>query len=894
MIRTLPDTALDRQLTEDMGLFYSDPLGFIVYAFPWDTDTSIQLVRMQDPWRSRYNVEFGVDRWACGLLDDVAAGVRARRFDGVNPVEVQRHSVTSGHGIGKALAAYVVVPTPDGPRRWGDVKPGDQLFDENGEPTRVVATQRYSKVPSYRVTFDDQSYTDVSGGHLWAVRHRGGRRDGHRNGRRDDGLDAWQTLETIEILRRSVKRPDGSIKARQWEIPAQKPARFGERPVSPHPYFVGLWLGGERSSGEGCIRTDEEAAERLEKVCGYAVTRSADRRTVCVEGLRDQVGQHPLFSCCALDRYIPDEYKYNTVETRMELFRGLCDSNGRVSRPGVVRFFTGSGRLAADVAWLARSLGCKAVMRSAKKKKKDTDTAGGTVEEREEYLVMISTPFNPFTVPRRRDTFRPGETRLTSRWIDKIEYIGNVDVMCAEVENPSGLYLANAFIVTHNSQITAMIILWLMSTRPHCKIIVTANTEAQLNSKTWAELGKWKKKCVTGHWFEYNAGKGSSRLQHRQFPETWRADAQTCREENSEAFAGLHAANSSPVYIFDESSAVPDKIWEVAEGGLTDGEPFFFAFGNMTRRKGAFYDTHYKMAHRWMTRRVDSRDVQITNKQLIGQWVEDYGEDSDFVRVRVRGLPPNSDENQLIPTALIVEARRRELTLQRQTEGTVVVGVDVARYGGDESVIATRAGRDARSWPLLRFRGLDTMQLASRVAEHLDELRRGRRRVTTFVDGGGVGGGVVDRLLQLGYDVIEVAFGGKADSPRKYRNKRTEMYGRAKEWLKTGCLPDQGDDADDLAEQLGLAGYLFGKNNELILESKDSLRQRGVASPDLADAFCTTFAYPVSEFDDEDSRLLSPSEVKTRLFAADRHTRTNGLVSRPYDPYEQLTDVTSP
>ena len=93
-----------------------------------------------------------------------------------------------------------------------------------------------------------------------------------------------------------------------------------------------------------------------------------------------------------------------------------------------------------------------------------------------------------------------------------------------------------------------------MSTRPQAKGIVTANTGEQLRTKTWGELGKWRTRCIVGHWFEYNNGKGSMSLYHKSFPESWRCDAQTCREENSEAFAGLHSAGSTPFYLFDEAS----------------------------------------------------------------------------------------------------------------------------------------------------------------------------------------------------------------------------------------------------------------------------------------------------------------------------------------------------
>ncbi|HDK5141196.1 TPA: terminase, partial [Salmonella enterica] len=177
------------------------------------------------------------------------------------------------------------------------------------------------------------------------------------------------------------------------------------------------------------------------------------------------------------------------------------------------------------------------------------------------------------------------------------------------------------------SALTAWVILYIMSTRPFCKGVVTANTSEQLRTKTWGELGKWKKRCITGHWFEYNNGKGNMNIYHVDHMESWRCDGQTCREENSESFAGLHAANSSPFYIFDEASAVPDKIWEVAEGGLTDGEPFWFAFGNPTRNTGRFRECFRKFKHRWRRKQIDSRLAKMTNKELIEEWRNDYGED---------------------------------------------------------------------------------------------------------------------------------------------------------------------------------------------------------------------------------------------------------------------------
>lgn len=394
------------------------------------------------------------------------------------------------------------------------------------------------------------------------------------------------------------------------------------------------------------------------------------------------------------------------------------------------------------------------------------------------------------------------------------------------------------------SAMAAWLAHWIMSTRPHSRGVVTANTGEQLASKTWAGVSAWVNRSVNRHWFSITTGKGAMRMVHNSHPETWRVDAQTSREENSESFAGLHAASSTPWYLFDEASAIPAKIWEVAEGGKTDGEPMHFAFGNPTRNTGAFAECFGKQRHRWITRQIDSRRVAITNKDLLNQWVEDYGEDSDFVRVRVRGIFPRASSLQFIPRDLVDDAMRRKPHTERFTGRVAAVGVDVARFGGDNSVIRTRVGRDAASIPVKRFQGLDTMQMAAKVSEHIDELAQLGLHCVVFVDGGGVGGGVVDRLRQLRRDVVEVQFGGKANEERKYANKRAEMWGKLKEWLPIGCLPED----ETLATDLTAVEYGFTPGDLIQLERKEDMKKRGLASPDDGDALALTFAQPVPEY----------------------------------------------
>jgi len=386
------------------------------------------------------------------------------------------------------------------------------------------------------------------------------------------------------------------------------------------------------------------------------------------------------------------------------------------------------------------------------------------------------------------------------------------------------------------SALVAWLIRWIMDTRPFAKGVVTANTGEQLRTKTWSELAKWHGMGITQHWWTLNASMGSMNMYHKDYPQQWRVDAQTCREENSESFAGLHAANSTPFFIFDEASGVPDKIFEVREGGMTDGEPMTFDFGNPTRNTGRFHSNMTgRFRNRYIRRFIDSRDVEQTNKPLFEQWIEDYGVDSDFVKVRVRGVFPDAGSLQLINMSLYEENVLRDVHVAPSDPR--VMGVDVARFGDDESVIHIRIGRDHATIPTLRFRGMDTMALAARVVE----MAREHSVDAILIDGGGVGGGVVDRCRQLGLDVIEVNFGSKATQSGMF-NMRSQMWYNLKEALKAGVrLPDD----EDLRTDLTSLEYGYTTNNLLKLESKDDAKKRGLSSPDLADAMALTYALPV-------------------------------------------------
>ena len=378
---------------------------------------------------------------------------------------------------------------------------------------------------------------------------------------------------------------------------------------------------------------------------------------------------------------------------------------------------------------------------------------------------------------------------------------------------------------------TSWIILWAMSTRPQLSGVVTANTATQLASKTWRELSVWHKRSINRHWFKWTA----TRFFHVDHPETWVVAAIPQSEHNSEAFAGLHADHV--LVMYDEASAIPDIIWEVSEGAMTTPRAMWFVYGNPTKNTGKFRECFGRNKHRWNHRQIDSRSCKMTNKKKIQEWLDDHGEDSDFFRIRVRGEFPRSGSQQFISSEHVETARRRQLTSEQYWHLPVIMGVDVARYGDDQSVICVRQGRKIRH--LYKYRELNTVQLASRVAEKIRE----HHPQMTFIDGIGIGAGVVDQLVASNYqNVVDVNVGDPASEPVLYKNKRAEVWGRMKDWVANADIPDDAELADDLVQPT----YFYTDKEQIQIESKKDMKSRGVSSPDSADAIALTFTEHVA------------------------------------------------
>lgn len=385
------------------------------------------------------------------------------------------------------------------------------------------------------------------------------------------------------------------------------------------------------------------------------------------------------------------------------------------------------------------------------------------------------------------------------------------------------------------SALISMLSKWAMDTCEDCKIVVTANTDTQLRTKTWPEISKWFRLAINKLWFNVTAT--SIVTVDPGHTKSWRADAVPWSENNTEAFAGLHNKGKRILLIFDEASNISDKVWEVAEGALTDEETeiIWIAFGNPTRNTGRFKQCFTKFKHRWVRRQIDSRTVDGTNKAQIQKWIDDHGEDSDFVKIRVRGMFPSSSSKQFISTDIVDAAYGRAIVPHQYIFAPIIITCDPAWSGDDNLEIAMRQGNFFKILRTMPKNDNDVL-VANVIANYETELNAD----AVFIDGG-YGTGIVSAGRTMGRDWELVWFGGHSPDPG-YINLRAYMIGMVKKWLQEGgCIEEDQELHDDLIGPETVP-RLDGK---IQIESKESMKSRGLPSPNKLDVLALSFARPV-------------------------------------------------
>lgn len=393
---------------------------------------------------------------------------------------------------------------------------------------------------------------------------------------------------------------------------------------------------------------------------------------------------------------------------------------------------------------------------------------------------------------------------------------------------------------------TAAWCVWAMLlTRFPQKTVATAPSSGQLQGALLPEIKMWGKRLAPALQDLFDVKANGIYL--KVAPDESFFEARTSRADNPEALQGVHAPHV--LLIADEASGVPEAVYEASIGSMSDQNATTLLIGNPVRTSGFFYDCFHKLRDRWFTRKVSHEDSPRVTADFVEDVRRRYGEDSSAFRIRCLGEFPKADEDTVIPFELVESARSRDIeepdTVRR------VWGLDVARFGSDRSALVERTNRWSKVLAIWDHASL--METAGRVKRRWDDTMPHLRPKSILVDSIGMGGGVVDRLRELGLPARDVNVGEAAELNDKFMRARSELWWLAREWLEAKNVrlePPASDDPEDpqevLASELILPKYEFTSTGKINVEPKSELKKRESKSPDVADAFVLTFAEDLS------------------------------------------------
>jgi len=375
----------------------------------------------------------------------------------------------------------------------------------------------------------------------------------------------------------------------------------------------------------------------------------------------------------------------------------------------------------------------------------------------------------------------------------------------------------------------AWAIIWWMLTHFPCKIPATANSEKQLRDVTWAELALWLRRLPDEirSQFEIN----TERCFLKAAPEECFAVSRTASKDRPEALQGFHAENL--LFVIEEASGIPEPVFEVAQGALSTPGAKVLMAGNPTRLSGFFYDAFHRMRDRWVCIRVSSEDVERARGH-IEDIRERYGEDSNAYRVRVLGEFPSTEDEQVIPLDWIESAIEREIDSSMYQP---IWGLDVARFGDDETALIKRVGRRLPE-PSKTWKHKNTTQVVGLVQNEYEEAEDRPQEI--MVDSIGVGAGVLDLMLDQGLPARGINVGEVASARDRFFRLRDELWWKGRQWFEGKDVSISDDPR--LIHELSTPYYAYNAAGKVVVESKSDLKSRGVKSPNVADAFLLTLA----------------------------------------------------
>ena len=765
---------------------------------------------------------------------------------------------------GKALDVDTPIPVwPAGFKRMGDLVAGDVVFDENGKPCDVVfAHDVMLDRRCVEVRFSDGTSIVCDEDHLWHTRTKLDRanrvnRVVNSQGKMSSGLllPLPGTIKRAKEIEQTLKYAGEN----NHSIELAGPVKWAEVNLKIPPYIFGCWLGDGHSHTSAITTMDEEIVSAFEKYAdtiqsqlkphkhqssGKAKTYQIARKT---KRSKSSMQEDLRFMGVLKNKHIPNEYMHASIQQRMDLFAGLMDTDGSISKCGRKAEITFKSQTLADgVVRLMWSLGLKPT--------KNKKTINGAA-----YWRINFTPlFNPFRLNRKFVLWSPPTERQQfsqQRMIVDVVEVPTRPVRCITVNSASKLYLCGEQCVpTHNTELALMELIdaALKTTADLAYYVYLAPFLKQAKTIAWARLKQRLAPLLNVNAVTVNESELSIKLAHNG------AVIRIFGGDNPDALRGVRLDG----VVIDEVAQIKPEVWQdIIQPALSDrkGWALFIGtpsgvnlFSELYFRAGSLPDWHAAL--------YTVYDTDALAQDEIARLRRDMSETS-FSREYLCDFSA-AGEDQLISLSDVQAATQRHYREPEYAFAPRILGVDPARFGDDRSVIFPRQGMVAL--PPIVMRGVDNMTLANRVAAKIAEWRPD----AVFVDAGN-GSGVIDRLRQLGHNVVEVWFGGKPID-EAYRDKRAEMWSAMADWLRLGgAIPDDVALKQDLAAPT----YSFSPQGKRVLESKDDLKARGLPSPDLGDALALTFAAPVA-----------PRSERERFFAANERRTERG----EYNPLERL------
>jgi hypothetical protein len=714
---------------------------------------------------------------------------------------------------GESLDGNTVIDTPDGKKRFGDLRIGDRVFGVSGLPVLVTGVFHNGERPAYRVTTETGISVVADANHLWTVINPNGGWRGwvaKKYGRKEA---TYETITTSEIIARGVTYKHNGKDRNKFFLPPYGSVQYPIRRIPIPAYTMGVWLGDGTCHNGTITSADQEVFDELCKDNPFLLVtarpiRESKAKVICVRRLRKMLREIGLLGGKTEEKRVPQEYMENSEEIRLAVLQGLMDTDGYVTETGTCTFGCTSKGLVEDVVWLARSLGGKASMREKPKMKKRPE--GGFFLPMYHANIRIGNR-KLFRLERKqariKADFKPRKTGIKS-----IEPCGQADMVCITVDAHDGLFLANDFAVTHNS--------FSGRHRPNMLFLMDEAT------------------AIDEVYFS-----------------TTRTQFQPTGEHGWVACCNPVAVES-PLYqeYMRASNGFPKVGWHVIH--MDSREHPNIALDLAGREEGLVPGAvRVAQLEEWIQNWCDplpkGEDIQ---EGFDFQWPADSGHwwhPGPQFEARVMGQWPSQGTYNVWPTWLwnrIDKSCGYGPNADELKPFTIPeIGCDVARFGDDNTAIHCQDGgvsihhEEHNGWSLDRTAGR-LKQLAHEMYEHVIRKQPAWRNSAAFdakmirikIDVDGMGPGVVD--YADGYGFIGISASTLMDGD--YRNLRSQLWFDTKKMALAGMVHLGRLDAKTratLRQQAMSPIYKVNRAGQNELEEKADTKKRLKRSPDSMD-----------------------------------------------------------